>query len=61
MEYRRLGHSNLCVPSLCLGAMMFGEQTPLDAAVVIVASARDHNHCSRHDFTDPDYLVRERP
>jgi aryl-alcohol dehydrogenase-like predicted oxidoreductase len=41
MKYRRLGTSNLQVSSLCLGTMMFGEQTPFDEAQQIVASARD--------------------
>lgn len=41
MEYRRLGQSNLRVSSLCLGTMMFGDQTELSAAQDIVASARD--------------------
>jgi len=27
MHYRRLGKSNLQVSNLCLGAMMFGDQT----------------------------------
>ena len=42
MNYRRLGTSNLRVSPLCLGTMMFGEQTPDDEAARIVASARDH-------------------
>ena len=42
MNYRRLGTSNLRVSPLCLGTMMFGEQTPDDDAARIVASARDH-------------------
>ena len=41
MKYRRLGTSNLRVSPLCLGTMMFGEQTPFDEAERIVASARD--------------------
>lgn len=41
MEYRRLGASNLRVSSLCLGTMMFGEQTTFDEAERIVASARE--------------------
>ncbi len=41
MEYRRLGRSNLRVSALCLGAMMFGDQTDLAAARDIVASARE--------------------
>jgi len=42
MKYRRLGSSNLRVSPLCLGTMMFGEQTPFEEAARIVASARDH-------------------
>ncbi|WP_353148590.1 aldo/keto reductase [Pollutimonas bauzanensis] len=42
MNYRRLGSSNLKVSSLCLGTMMFGDQTELDEAQNIVASAREH-------------------
>ncbi len=42
MKYRRLGSSNLRVSPLCLGTMMFGEQTPDEEAASIVASARDH-------------------
>ncbi len=41
MKYRRLGSSNLRVSPLCLGTMMFGEQTPFDEAARIVASARE--------------------
>src|SRR3546814_11243956 len=41
MKYRRLGTSNLRVSPLCLGTMMFGEQTPFDEAGRIVASARE--------------------
>lgn len=42
MQYHRLGKSNLNVSRLCLGTMMFGEQSPLEAAADIVASAREH-------------------
>jgi aryl-alcohol dehydrogenase-like predicted oxidoreductase len=42
MHYRRLGTSNLKVSALCLGTMMFGQQTPDAEAARIVASARDH-------------------
>lgn len=42
MKYRRLGSSNLKVSTLCLGSMMFGQQTPEGEAARIVASARDH-------------------
>jgi aryl-alcohol dehydrogenase-like predicted oxidoreductase len=41
MKYRRLGSSNLRVSPLCLGTMMFGQQTPFEEAERIVASARD--------------------
>lgn len=41
MEYKRLGTSNLRVSPLCLGTMMFGDQTELTEARNIVASARD--------------------
>ncbi len=40
MQYRRLGRSNLQVSALCLGTMMFGDQTPRDEAAAIVADAR---------------------
>jgi aryl-alcohol dehydrogenase-like predicted oxidoreductase len=40
MQYRRLGSSNLKVSALCLGTMMFGQQTPDDEAARIVASAK---------------------
>ena len=39
MQYRRLGKSNLRVSTLCLGTMMFGDQTALDEARNIVAAA----------------------
>ncbi len=42
MQYRRLGNSNLKVSTLCLGTMMFGQQTPADEAARIVASAKEH-------------------
>ena len=41
MHYRRLGASNLQVSALCLGTMMFGDQTGADEAGAIVADARD--------------------
>ena len=41
MQYRTLGKSHLQVSPLCLGAMMFGDQTPLEEARSIVADARD--------------------
>ena len=37
MRYRTLGRSNLRVSGLCLGAMMFGDQTPRAEAATIVA------------------------
>lgn len=43
MHYRRLGKSNLRVSTLCLGTMMFGDQTALDEARNIVASAAAHD------------------
>lgn len=42
MQYRRLGSSNLQVSVLCLGTMMFGDQTDETEAARIVASAREH-------------------
>lgn len=42
MNYRRLGSSNLKVSTLCLGSMMFGDQTDLGEAQNIVASAHEH-------------------
>ncbi|GKT22746.1 aldo/keto reductase [Acidovorax sp. SUPP3334] len=41
MQYRRLGRSNLKVSALCLGTMMFGDQTGRDEAAFIVADARE--------------------
>ena len=41
MHYRRLGASNLQVSALCLGTMMFGDQTGIEEARDIVAAARD--------------------
>jgi aryl-alcohol dehydrogenase (NADP+) len=41
MDYRRLGRSGLKVSPLCLGAMMFGDQTDEAEAGRIVASARE--------------------
>jgi aryl-alcohol dehydrogenase-like predicted oxidoreductase len=40
MQYRRLGKSNLRVSALCLGTMMFGDQTGVDEAREIMAAAR---------------------
>lgn len=42
MHYRRLGSSNLKVSVLCLGTMMFGDQTEQDEADRIVSSAHEH-------------------
>ena len=42
MQYRRLGNSNLQVSVLCLGTMMFGDQTDKAEASRIIASARKH-------------------
>ncbi|MDD0814100.1 aldo/keto reductase [Curvibacter sp. HBC28] len=41
MQYRCLGKSPLQVSALCLGTMMFGDQTGLDEARAIVARARE--------------------
>lgn len=41
MEYRNLGSSNLRVSALCLGTMMFGDQTDAAQAAAIVADARE--------------------
>jgi aryl-alcohol dehydrogenase-like predicted oxidoreductase len=40
MQYRNLGKSNLKVSVLCLGTMMFGDQTDIDAARAIVDDAQ---------------------
>jgi aryl-alcohol dehydrogenase-like predicted oxidoreductase len=42
MHYRHLGKSHLKVSSLCLGTMMFGDQTALPEATEIVAHAQAH-------------------
>ena len=42
MHYRSLGNSNLKVSPLCLGTMMFGDQTAAPEAANIVADARAH-------------------
>lgn len=42
MHHRPLGNSDLKVSALCLGTMMFGQQTPLAEAARIVDSARAH-------------------
>ena len=41
MQYRSLGKSPLQVSTLCLGTMMFGDQTHEQEATAIVASARE--------------------
>jgi aryl-alcohol dehydrogenase-like predicted oxidoreductase len=41
MKYRRLGNSNLEVSALCLGTMMFADQTAEPEAAEIVAAARE--------------------
>ncbi len=48
MHYRRLGNSNLQVSALCLGTMMFGDQTALEAAQAIV----DDAHAMGVNFID---------
>jgi aryl-alcohol dehydrogenase-like predicted oxidoreductase len=42
MHYKNLGSSNLQVSTLCLGAMMFGDQTDATEAARIVAHAHEH-------------------
>lgn len=42
MHYRRLGQSNLKVSVLCLGTMMFADQTGRDEARAIVDDAQEH-------------------
>ena len=42
MHFRNLGTSNHKVSTLCLGTMMFGDQTPHDEAARIVADAASH-------------------
>jgi aryl-alcohol dehydrogenase-like predicted oxidoreductase len=42
MRYRNLGKSPLKVSSLCLGTMMFGDQTDIVEARSIVAHAHEH-------------------
>ncbi len=42
MKYRSLGRSPLQVSRLCLGTMMFADQTGIDEARRIVAHAREH-------------------
>ena len=40
MQYRNLGKSNLQVSALCLGTMMFGDQTAIEEARAIVDDAQ---------------------
>ncbi len=42
MQYRHLGKSPLQVSTLCLGTMMFGDQTDAKVAREIVSHAREH-------------------
>ena len=42
MQYRNLGRSHLRVSALCLGTMMFGDQTDVAEARNIVAHAAEH-------------------
>jgi aryl-alcohol dehydrogenase-like predicted oxidoreductase len=42
MPYRTLGKSPLQVSTLCLGTMMFGDQTGREDAAAILADAREH-------------------
>ena len=49
MHHRHLGKSNLKVSTLCLGTMMFGDQTAIDEAGRIVAHAHDQGV----NFIDP--------
>jgi aryl-alcohol dehydrogenase-like predicted oxidoreductase len=48
MQYRHLGKSNLKVSALCLGTMMFADQTARDEAASIVADA----HAQGVNFID---------
>jgi aryl-alcohol dehydrogenase-like predicted oxidoreductase len=48
MRYRNLGRSPLQVSPLCLGTMMFADQTPLDEARRIV----EHAHAQGVNFID---------
>ena len=48
MQYRNLGKSNLKVSTLCLGTMMFGDQTDRAEAANIVA----HAHAQGVNFID---------
>ena len=48
MQYRSLGRSQLKVSTLCLGTMMFGDQTGREEAAAIVADA----HAQGVNFID---------
>jgi aryl-alcohol dehydrogenase-like predicted oxidoreductase len=48
MKHQRLGRSNLQVSALCLGTMMFGDQTDVTEAARIVA----HAHAQGVNFID---------
>ncbi len=48
MHHRALGHSNLQVSALCLGTMMFGDQTAAEEVAAIVADA----HAQGVNFID---------
>ena len=43
MRYKNLGNSNLKVSALCLGTMMFGDQTDRSEAARIVSHAHEHD------------------
>ena len=51
MKFRNLGRSNLKVSTLCLGTMMFGDQTDINEARNIVADAHAH-HVNYIDTAD---------
>jgi aryl-alcohol dehydrogenase-like predicted oxidoreductase len=42
MKYRALGASGISVSTLCVGTMMFGDQTDAKTAADIIASAHEH-------------------
>ena len=48
MKYNRLGQSNLRVSALCLGTMMFGDQTDAMESMRIVDFAREERQFHRH-------------
>jgi hypothetical protein len=57
MQYRNLGKSNPKVSALCLGTMMFGDQTARDEAALIVADARAGYVVTAEDEALVDSLV----